>query len=33
VNPDSHNQAMANNSAAIRPFRIEIPDGDLTDLR
>ena len=24
---------MANNSPAIRPFRIDIPDGDLTDLR
>jgi len=33
VNPDSHNQAMANNSPAIRPFRIAVSDGDLSDLR
>jgi len=24
---------MANNSPAVRPFRIAVPDGDLTDLR
>jgi hypothetical protein len=24
---------MADNSAAVHPFRIDIPDGDLTDLR
>ena len=33
MNPNRHNQAMANNSPAIRPFRIAIPDSDLTDLR
>lgn len=33
MNPASHNQAMANNSPAIRAFRIDIPDSDLTDLR
>ena len=33
MNPGSHNQTMANNSPAIRPFRIDISDGDLTDLR
>ena len=33
MNPNRHNQAMANNSPAIRPFRIAVPDSDLTDLR